>query len=58
MNDVVSEHVFFLGSCSMCMFASKGIDMTGGHWIAIYADDDGYYGEHFDSMGFAPTRVF
>jgi len=42
----------------MCMFASKGIDMTGGHWIAIYADDDGYYGEHFDSMGFAPTRVF
>jgi len=42
----------------MCMFASKGIDMTGGHWISIHVDDDGHYGEYFDSMGLAPTRLF
>ena len=52
MNDVVSEHVLFLGSCSMCVF-----DMTGGHWISIYVDDDGHYGEYFDSMGLASTRL-
>jgi len=42
----------------MRIFASKGIDMTGGHWIAIYVDDDGHYDEYFDSMGLAPARLF
>jgi len=32
--------------------------MTAGHWIAIYVDDDGHYGEYFDSMWLAPTRLF
>jgi len=33
-------------------------DMPGEHWIAIYVDDDGRYGEYFDPIGRAPTRVF
>jgi len=33
-------------------------DMPGEHWIAIYVDDDGRYGEYFDPLGRAPTRVF
>ena len=33
-------------------------DMPGEHWIAIYVDDDGHYGEYFDSLGREPTRVF
>jgi len=32
--------------------------MSGEHWIAIYVDDDGRYGENFDSLGRAPTRLF
>jgi len=32
--------------------------MPGEHWIAIYVDDDGHYGEYFDSLGRAPTRQF
>ena len=32
--------------------------MPGEHWIAIYADDDGRYGEYFNSLGRAPTRLF
>jgi len=32
--------------------------MPGEHWIAIYVDDDGRYGEYFDSFGRAPTEVF
>ena len=31
-----SELVFFLGSCSMCMFASKGIDMLDTQRMTIY----------------------
>ena len=34
------------------MYAS---DMRGEHWIAIYVDDDGHYGECF---GRVPTRQF
>ena len=33
-------------------------DMPGEHWIAIYVDDDGRYGEYFDPLGRAPTRIF
>ena len=33
-------------------------DMPGEHWIAIYVDDDGHYGEYFDSLGRAPNRLF
>jgi len=33
-------------------------DMPGEHWIAISVDDDGRYGEYFDSFGRAPTEVF
>jgi len=33
-------------------------DMPGEHWVAIYVDDDGRYGEYFDSLGRAPTRLF
>jgi len=33
-------------------------DESGKHWIAIYVDDDEYYGEYFDSLGCAPTRAF
>ena len=33
-------------------------DMPGAHWIAIYVDDDGHYGEYFDSLGREPARVF
>ena len=32
--------------------------MPGEHWIAIYVDDDGHYGEYFDSLGRAATRQF
>jgi len=32
--------------------------MTAGHWIAIFVDDDGHYGEYFDSMGLALIRLF
>jgi len=30
----------------------------GEHWIAIYVDDDGRYGEYFDPLGRAPTHIF
>ena len=33
-------------------------DMPVEHWIAIYVDDDGRYGEYFDPIGRASTRVF
>ena len=33
-------------------------DESGKHWIAIYVNDDGHYGEYFDSLGRAPTRTF
>jgi len=32
--------------------------MPGEHWIAIYVDDDGHYGEYFDSLGRAHTQQF
>ena len=32
--------------------------MPGEHWIAIYVDDDGRYGEYFDSLGRRPTAIF
>ena len=32
--------------------------MPGEHWVAIYVDDDRRYGEYFDSLGRAPTRLF
>ena len=25
------------------------------HWIAIYVDENGHYGEYFDSLGRVPT---
>ena len=28
------------------------------HWIAIYVDENGHYGEHFDSLGRVPTHTF
>jgi len=33
-------------------------DKPGEHWIAIYVDDDGRYGEYFDPLGRAPISVF
>ena len=33
-------------------------DMPGEHWVAIYVDDDGRYGEYFDSLGRRPTATF
>ena len=33
-------------------------DESGEHWIAIYVNDDEYYGEYFDSLGRAPTLTF
>ena len=33
-------------------------DMPREHWIAIYVDDDGHYGEYFDSLGRAPDRLY
>ena len=33
-------------------------DESGKHWIAIYVNDDEYYGEYFDWLGCAPTRTF
>ena len=33
-------------------------DMPGEHWIAIYVDDNGHYGEYFDSLGRPPNRLF
>ena len=51
-NDVVSEHVFFMGSYSTCMFASKA---RGEHWIIIYVNDYGRYGE---CLARVPTRLF
>jgi len=33
-------------------------DESGEHWIAICVDDDGHYGEYFDSLGRAPNRTF
>ena len=33
-------------------------NMPGEHWIAIYVDDDGHYGEYFDSLARAPSRLF
>jgi len=33
-------------------------DEPGDHWIAIYVDDDGRYGEYFDPLGRAPISVF
>ena len=33
-------------------------DEPGEHWIAIYVDDDGRYGEYFDPLGRAPISVF
>jgi len=33
-------------------------DASGKHWIAIYVDDDGHYGEYFDSLGRAPSDTF
>ena len=32
--------------------------VLGKHWIAIYVDDGGDYGEYFHSLGRAPTRQF
>jgi len=32
-------------------------DMSGEHWIAIYVDVDGHYGEYFDSLGRARNRL-
>jgi len=32
-------------------------DEPGEHWIAIYVDDDGRYGEYFDPLGSAPISV-
>jgi len=28
------------------------------HWIAIYVDENGHYGEYFDSLGRVPTHTF
>jgi len=33
-------------------------DMPGEHWIAIYVDYGGRYGEYFDSLGRRPTDAF
>ena len=33
-------------------------DIFGEHWIAIYVNDDGHYGEYFDSFGRAACGVF
>ena len=36
-------------------------NMPGEHWITIYVDDDGHYGEYFDSLERAPgapNRLF
>jgi len=30
----------------------------GEHWVAIYVHDDSRYGEYFDPLVRAPTRVF
>ena len=32
--------------------------MPGEHWIAIYVDDVGHYGEYFESLGRPPSRLF
>ena len=32
--------------------------MPGEHWIAIYVDDGGRYGEYFDLLGRQPTATF
>jgi len=32
--------------------------MPGKHWIVIYVDDDGHYGEYFDSLARATTSLF
>jgi len=37
--------VFFLGSCSMCMFASKGIDVLDRQRMTIYMNNNIHYGE-------------
>ena len=33
-------------------------DRSGEHWIAIYVDDDGRFGEFFDSFGRPPRDLF
>jgi len=30
----------------------------GEHWIVIYVDDEGRYGEYFDSFGRPPSVTF
>jgi len=47
MNDVVSERVFFLESCSTYMFASKAIGMLGRQWMSIYVNKNVRYKTDF-----------
>ena len=47
MNDVVSEHVFFLESCSTYMFASKATGMLGRQWMGIYVNKNVDYKTDF-----------
>ena len=35
----------------------RSVNHAREHWIAIYVDDDGHYGEYFDSLGRAPKKV-
>jgi len=41
----------------VCMCNTDPSDMSGEHLVAIYVDDDGHYGEYFDSIGRAPNRL-
>jgi len=42
----------------LLMSNTQPSNKPGEHWIVIYVDDDGRYGEYFDSFGRAPTGEF
>jgi len=50
-----SQNFFFLGSCSICMFASKGIDTLDRQRMTIYMNNNIHYGERLRCK---PFRAF